>query len=287
MFRKYLDSFLRFVSERRFLYSYYRQFLASISDSRRNQVVPLKDFMKTNSQNRVIISLKPDANEDISSALEIAKIECQYNMKATFFILHTAEYYGITEKNYAKHNEELIPTLKKIQNEYGHEIGWHNDLVTLECVYGINPREYIEKELHWLRSNGIRVVGSASHGSAYCYKFKYHNNYFFSEFLEPVNGFPNNEVINIGDDQCFITKASSAELSLEYEAYHLDNNFGFADCSFIKGKNLRWHPEELHPEEFKPGDKIIILIHPEHWDNSISHKFLKRLRHRIHSRPVK
>jgi hypothetical protein len=284
VFRRYWDSFFRFASERRFLYCYYEQFLSSISDSKRYKNVPLRDFTKTNPQERIVISLRHDVDRDLVGALEIARIEHQYNLRSTFFILHTAQYYGPTKKNYTKHNERIIPVLQKMQNEYGHEIGWHNDLVTLECIYGINPREYLKKELQWLRSNGINIVGSASHGSRYCYKFKYHNSYFFSEFSETVDGFPNNQMINTGDGQCFITKASLTEFGLEYEAYHLNNNFYFSDSSFVEGKKSRWHPGELRLEEFKPGDKIIILIHPDHWNHSISHKFLKRLGNRTRSR---
>lgn len=281
MFREYLNSFLRIATEKQFLYAYYKRFLSSISDLKRYQVVPLKDFRKTNPPDRIVISIRHDVDWDLQSAMEMAKIEHQHNIKSTFFILHTEPYYGVTKKGRAEHREELIPELKKLQDEYGHEIGWHNDLVTLQCIYGIEPKRYLENELHWLRSNGIKIAGTASHGSIYCYKYKYHNGYFFNDFSELIEGFPSTDVINVGREHCITAKASLAQFGLEYEAYHLDNGFYFSDCKFIKNGRLRWSPEELPLESFKQGDKIIILIHPEHWGNSIYHKFLRRIRRRV------
>lgn len=286
MFGQYSNSFLRFVSEKRFLYAYYERFLSAISDLKRYQIVPLKDFRKTNPPDHIVISLRHDVDGDLQSAIEMAKIEHQHNIKSTFFILHTAPYYGVTKKGRAEHSEELIPELKKLQDEYGHEIGWHNDLVTLQCIYGIDPKQYLQKELCWLRSKGIKITGTASHGSIYCYKYKYHNSYFFSEFSEPIDEFPSTSVINIGQEHCIIAKASLAQFGLEYEAYHLDNGFYFSDSAFVKGGRLRWSPEGLHLEGFKVKDKVIILIHPEHWDHSMYRKFLKRIRNRFRNQPL-
>jgi hypothetical protein len=53
------------------------------------------------------------------------------------------------------------------------------------------------------------------------------------------------------------------DFGLEYEAYSLDFNIYFSDCCFF---NLhRWHPSMFDWNELKPGDRIQILIHPQHW----------------------
>ncbi len=86
-----------------------------------------------------------------------------------------------------------------MQNERHFEIGWHNDLVTLQLIYNINPVTFLHNELNWLRSNGIKIIGTASHGSNYCKVYHYLNFYFFEECTYPVVGnFTNNITVPIG-----------------------------------------------------------------------------------------
>ena len=215
-------------SEYSFSYAEYSHFIMKISDQSKYKNVTLNNFLQTKTT-LPVISLRHDIDGKINNALKIAEIEYKHNIIATYFILHTAEYYGTTEKNYVKHNEEIIPLLKKLQDKYNHEIGWHNDLVTLDFIYGINPRKYLQTELDWLRENGIKIVGTAGHGSSFYHKWKYLNDF-----------------------------------KLKYDAYHLDNNLYYSDSSFTSEKR-RWHPRYLNLENLKSGDKAIILTHPQHW----------------------
>ena len=41
------------------------------------------------------------------------------------------------------HSDKIIPILKTMQNERHFEIGWHNDLVTLQVIYNINPVTFL------------------------------------------------------------------------------------------------------------------------------------------------
>lgn len=268
--------FLAPILERTFVYSRYEEFLESISDSSRYRIVPLKDLPSEKTKARIAISLRHDVDWDLRSALEMAKIEHEYRMKATYFILHTARYYGVTKKDYVMHKHSIIPILQKIQNQYGHEIGWHNDLVTLECVYGIDPKSYLQQELQWLRRNGISIVGTAAHGSIYCRKFGFHNNYFFHDFPETLGEFPSNRSVNIKGRERFISKAYLRDFGLEYEAYHLPNvHSQFADCSSGGRNGRRWHPADLSLDGFSPGDRIVILTHPSLWGHSVYRKYLQ------------
>ena len=249
--------------EYNFSYAEYSNFLMKISDQNKYKNVTLNDFLQTKTT-LPVISLRHDIDGNIDRALKIAEIEYRHNINATYFILHTADYYGTTEKNYEKHNEEIIPLLKKLQDDYNHEIGWHNDLVTLDFIYGINPRKYLQKELNWLRENGIRISGTAGHGSSFCHKYNYLNQYFFSEYQKPKGKFVNNNFIIGKTGKHRIKKASLKDFKLKYDAYHLDNNLYYSDSSFTHEKR-RWHPGYFNPENLKSGDKAIILTHPQHW----------------------
>lgn len=276
VFGGYVTSFFKCVKERRFIYYHYEKFIKNISDSSDFIIVPLKDFTKTHSGNHSVISIRHDVDRDLDSALEMARIEHKHGVKSTYFILHTARYYSVTRTDHSKHNENIIPVLKKMQDEYGHEIGWHNDLVTLQCVFGIEPKRYLRKELRWLKKNGIDIRGVAAHGSKHCKDHGYLNNYFFIDFPETDEHYPNNECVMIDRSEHTISKASLEDFGFEYEAYHLDNDRYFSDCSRIGSKNERWHPEKTDIEDFHPGDRVILLFHPYHWDRSVCSKYRKR-----------
>lgn len=246
------------VLERRFTYASYESFVSRLADRSRYIVVPLCELEATGRGSKAIVGLRHDVDDRIDSALELAAIEHRHGLRSTYFVLHTAPYWE---------RPGLLARLRTIQDDYAHEIGWHNDLVTLQCVHGIQPVPYLERQLERLRSAGIAVVGVASHGSPYCYRFGYHNNYFFSDFDEPVPGFPHMSVVPVGDTECVIERAPLARFGFEYEAYHLDNELYFSDSSFDR-RGARWHTDELPFDMLTPGSKTIVLTHPCHWDRS-------------------
>jgi hypothetical protein len=139
-------------------------------------------------------------------------------------------------------------------HELGHEVGFHNDLVTVERVHGGDARAALEEALARLRGAGIDVTGAAAHGSPWCHRLGFHNNYVFAGWDEPQPGFPSREVAE---------KLDPAEFGLEYEAYHVPHDVYFSDSSFVDGR--RAHPAEL---DLEPGHRAIVLVHPCHWDAS-------------------
>ena len=165
-------------------------------------------------------------------------------LRATYFVLHTARYWN---------DDDLVPRVRSLQ-DLGHEVGFHNDLVTLERVYGVDPRATLEDALARLRGAGIEVIGAAAHGSPWCHRLGFHNNYVFAGWDEALPGFPATEVRQ---------KLDPAEFGLEYEAYHVPHDAYFSDSSFADGR--RAHPAGL---DLRPGQRTIVLVHPCHWDAS-------------------
>jgi hypothetical protein len=259
-------------TERRFLHRHYARLLTRLSDSSRFHVVPLRELAYA-PRDRVVVGLRHDVEERFKNALEMAALEAEYGLRSTYFVLHTAAYYGRVGWQAAEHDESLIPGLRHLQ-ELGHEVAWHNDLVTLQCVHGIEPRAYLERELAWLRGNGIDVRGSSSHGSYWTQRLRYHNNYFFEEFDEVAEGFPNNTVVRVGERECILSKGTLAEFGLEYEAYHLGEDHYFSDGRFDT-EGRRWHPDELDLDSLEPGERLIVLTHPDYWDPSVARKAVR------------
>jgi hypothetical protein len=241
-------------TERQFTYAEYARFLDRLGE---HSVVPLREFALGQGD----LALRHDVDTRLESALEMAHLEAARGLRATYFVLHTARYWS---------EAELVPRLRSLQ-ELGHEVGFHNDLVTLERVHGVDIAEFATRAITRLREGGIDVVGAAAHGSPWCHRLGFHNNYAFSGWDEPVPGFPSTEVRG---------KLDPRALGLEYEAYHLPHDEQFSDSSFDG-------PRRLHPARFGllPGRRTIVLVHPCHWDRSMSAK-ATRLARRIGRRLV-
>jgi hypothetical protein len=244
--------------ERRFVYARYAAFLDRLADRARFEVVPLRDFAAASARERPVVGLRHDVDDRLESALRLAELEHDRGLRATYFVLHTASYYE---------RDDLIGHLLRLQ-ELGHEVGWHNDLVTLQLVEGVDARSYLSRELSRLRAAGIAVTGTAAHGSEWCHRLGFHNNYVFAGWDEPLPGFPATDVPD---------KLAPADFGLEYEAYHLDNGLYFSDSSFDAAGN-RWHPALFDADAVQAGDKVIVLVHPCHWDASAGAKAVRLAR---------
>ena len=247
-----------------FTFERYASFLKKISDTSKYIVLPINEFRNTENSRKIVIGLRHDLDVDLKHAFSFSDIEWNLGFRSTYYILHTAPYYLNDPTNFSVHSEKIIPILKNMQDERHFEIGFHNDLVTLQAVYNIDPVKYLHGELSWLRSNGIKIYGSASHGSPYCKTYKYLNYYFFEECTYPVvTPFVNNLTVPVGSKTITIKKGKMSDFDLEYEAYFLNNNKYYSDATITAGK--RWYIGMLDLSKLQPGDRVIILIHPIHW----------------------
>jgi len=253
-----------------FTWEKYASFLNKISDTSKYIVLPLNEFRQTFNSKKIVIGLRHDVDIDLDVAYQFSRIESNLGFRATYFILHTAPYYLANENNMSVHSDNIIPVLKKMQNERHFEIGWHNDLVTLQVIYNINPIVFLHHELNWLRSYGIKIVGTAAHGSNYCKTYHYMNFYFFKEFTYPIVPDRENN-ITVPKDRKNITllKGKLSDFDLKYEAYFINNNKAFSDATITGG--IRWNIGMLDLNQLHSGDRAIILLHPIHWHKGSVH----------------
>jgi len=253
-----------------FTWEKYSDFLHKVSDTSKYIVLPLNEFRQTFSGKKIIIGLRHDVDIDLNVAYSFSQIEYGLGFRSTYFILHTAPYYLANPNNMAIHTNNIIPVLKKMQDERHFEIGWHNDLVTLQVIYNINPVTFLHSELNWLRSNGLTIVGTAAHGSNYCKTYHYMNFYFFTEFTYPiVPGRENNVIVPKENKNITLIKGKMADFDLKYEAYFLNNNKAFSDATITGG--IRWNIGMLDLNQLQAGDRVIILLHPIHWHKGSVH----------------
>ena len=243
-------------AERAFTFDRYRGFAESLAAAQSLDVVPLRDLRRPPSPERARVSLRHDVDESLERALVLARIEHELGLRATYFVLHTAPYWR---------SPRLLDALLELQDDLGHEVGWHNDLVTLACVHDIDARSFVAEELARLRDGGLRIEGTASHGSPWCAALGFHNQYFF-EGLPPIPGFPHYETVPTPWGERRIEKATLAEFGFAYEAYFLGEDDYVSDSTFEAGR--RWHPDAFDPAAVGAGRTAIVLVHPCHWDRS-------------------
>ena len=239
------------LTERRFTYAEYERFLDRVSG---RDVVPLRDFARGLGD----LALRHDVDDRLDSALALARLEHERGLRTTYFVLHSAPYYS---------RPNLLDSLRELEL-LGHEVGWHNDLVTLALVHGVDPGPYLRGELERLRGGEIDVVGVAAHGSPWCHRLGFHNDYAFADLPQPIPGFPTR----------FEPIGTLADFGFAYDAYSLGEDAYFSDSRFERGRRA-------HPADFKlePGKRTIVLTHPCHWDASLLAK-AGRLAHRVAGR---
>ena len=130
--------------------------------------------------------LRHDIDHDPWTAEKMAVIESDFNLRATYFVLHTAPYF----KHKFKKTMEICRNIQSL----GHEIGLHNDLITDYFINNIDPDENLSNLLTLFNNEGINILGSASHGSPFIQKlndtidvdiyFPYANYLVFSEIMD-------------------------------------------------------------------------------------------------------
>jgi hypothetical protein len=254
--------------ERRFTYDRYDSFLGRLVEDPRVEPLPLRELAAAEPEGRVLVGLRHDVDDRLESALRMAELEHRRGVRATYFVLHTAAYYD---------DPRLLEALRRLQ-ALGHEVGWHNDLVTLQLVHGVDPVEYLGRELRRLRESGIDVVGAAAHGSIHCHRLGFHNNEFFLDWPEAVpGGRASRARVPVGGEEVELRRGRLADFGLEYEAYHLGEDRYFSDARFDE-RGRRWHPELLDPASLRAGERVIVLVHPCHWDRSLGAKYARVVR---------
>jgi hypothetical protein len=207
------------------------------------------------------IYLRFDIDDNLRKAVKMADICYSHGIQATFFILNTAKYWN---------DPNLMRELKYMQDIVGHEIGWHNNILT-QWINDGKPEDVkltintIASILNRFLAHGIIIRGSASHGDQLCHKLYYLNYEVFKECSRTQ------EAVNFPPCSFTIPKVSMHDFRLEYEAYHVPYNLYLSESG---GKE--WTTRQgTFTKPIKSMNDIIdliplhgciqILIHPQHW----------------------
>ena len=128
--------------------------------------------------------IRHDVDHSLDVAVAIAKAEYEKGYKSTYFLLtpgsyaYGRNYYGEIVNNKIVHDSSLIDKCKYME-DLGHKIGLHNDLIGLSFKMRRNPGEILESEIEYFNKHGIRLWGTAAHGTPLARELGYNNKEIF------------------------------------------------------------------------------------------------------------
>ena len=146
-------------------------------------------------------------------------------------------------------------------NALGHEIGVHNDLLSLMLEYDIDPEAFQTRELQYYREIGIPVCGVCAHGCRFN-ALGLNNTWMYAEF-----GRKGSYVY--GGRTCRYGELTLGQFGFLYEPYLLAREMRkeerLSDIGPDRGSQLLNRLKIL-----QPGTKCMLLIHPIHWKDQKS-----------------
>ncbi len=229
-------------------------------------------------------AIRHDVDHDIDTALLVAEAEANRGYKSTYFLLtpgsygEETNYYGTIKDGVITHNPQLIEKCRCFI-ELGHDIGFHNDVISLALRFRKHPADILKREVDYFSDNGIPLIGTAAHGSPLANQLNYINMEIFEDCFRKklVYG----RTIEYKGWQVKLNSLKLIDFGFHYEAYSLPKDARISDSggqwggriyriklnaelngSFSKDKFL----ERLANLVLGKVYSLQILMHPCHWD---------------------
>jgi hypothetical protein len=235
------------------------------------QTVTLRRFVEDD-RTPDMVALRHDVDYDLDLALEMAYWEAERKIRASYYLLHTADYWN---------DPHLRDKCLQLQ-DFGHEVGLHLNILT-EWMSGKtdDPASSLKQIIRPLQEAGVQICGVSSHGDRLCYEKGYINYWCFSELRpdDPATAesglsaegtiaegeqysiaYPESHQLVRADGKAFnLWSVSMAELGIAYEAarlpcdaYYTDSGGEWSRTKDPKGENLSKGRHQ-------------VLMHPVHW----------------------
>lgn len=202
---------------------YFRQILATVARHWNLRCGTMEQLASRT--RKVNFAIRIDVDIDPVTALKMAQLGRDYHLPLSFYLLHTAYYYGYFQDGVFHRHDKNASCYRALQ-ESGAEVGLHTDPYCLYLQHGIDGAQAVRTELAWLRENGLRICGTSGHNAA------------------PVYGVENFEIFKgrtIRPGACFrrnftylpLGVLDEAELGLTYEANMAGASTGDFDHPYV------------------------------------------------------
>ena len=210
-----------------------------------------EDFNNTDAPDKVVVYFRHDMDIAPFHGLQMSGEEKKRNLRGSYYVLHSARYYGRKRPGAVERYAAMDQLYKEIHAN-GHEIGVHNDLFSMQLTNGIDPVKFQAAELAYYNSIQLPVTGTVCHGGV-INAWGLNNTWLFSDFKKKGEYKHKGKIYRYGE-------RSVKDFGFDYEGYRLSCNVRLSDISKYDAAGLL---ERL--KACKPGDKVSLLLHPCHW----------------------
>ncbi|MCW7755348.1 hypothetical protein OOT00_15295 [Desulfobotulus sp. H1] len=217
--------------------------------------------------NEKLFLLRHDIDHDFETAMLMARWEHKHGLRATYCVLHSAWYYGILQNGEYFHTEDLVWLCRELAG-LGHEINFHNNLMTLSLQEKIDVNAVLSGELNFLRSLGLKITGTSSHGDRLCRALNYRNYEIFKEAVGIEFGGQRIVYSSQNNHSARVGVSSMESHGLLYEAYDIAMDAYISDAggAITTSTEIKQRHNFLKNGQEKAGNVIGILTHPVWWD---------------------
>jgi hypothetical protein len=229
-----------------------------------DEVVPIREaFARREAWPERFLAMRHDMDHDVENSVRLAEWEAAHGWRSTYYVLHGDWYWGTDPVG--EPSKLVLRALDRIAS-LGHEIGLHNNVLTLALRTGRDPREILESALGSLRRHGFDVTGSVAHGDPLCHAAGYVNYEIFAEHTSPT-GLAADRTISYDDPttgahyRLDLRPVPMADFGLEYEANTIGHTLYLSDTGG------HWSvPFDGMAERFRTeGGFLQVLMHPVWW----------------------
>lgn len=166
--RDYDDYFLQVQQSYREInnpFWYYEKLVEDLLAIEDVEILPIREFSKQiNVHQKKIIGFRHDIDADPITAVKCARALARFGLSGSFYLLHSAVYYGEFYDNVFIRNPKIQEWVKQIVIA-GSEIGIHNDAIGISNKYHIDGLQHLKNEIAWLQSLGTNIYGTVAHNN--------------------------------------------------------------------------------------------------------------------------
>jgi hypothetical protein len=150
-------------------FRYYELLIEELRARKEITILPLYGLAEAREPRRRLVGLRHDIDGDPITALRAARLLARYGICGSFYILHTALYYGQYIGDRFVRHPELEDWILSFMVA-GCELGLHNDAFGVCNLFGKNGARAVQEELAWLRQCGAVIRGTVGHNSGPAYQ---------------------------------------------------------------------------------------------------------------------
>lgn len=196
------------------------------------------------------IGVRHDCDNVIHPAVHMARWEAERGYRSTYYILHTSPYWQ---------DKQLLRSSLETIAGYGHEIGIHNDAITVALETGRDPADVLHEATDELRSYGHTIRSTVAHGNRLCGPARYVNDEMFLECVRPIYGGPDRTLEHNGR-LVPVPQVSLSAFGLDFDANWLSRG------DYLSDSGGRWSQPFAEVADAWPSrGQLHMLVHPDWW----------------------